>query len=215
MANKIISFGNIKKPTDNKESNSNLDNHIVFKDISMIAKYVNNTLQHQYNPSTEFISILKTEAPQIDEALYDDIYTLFLLQFRDDPNPTVDNVKQLLKKISIYHIDKLINIQAILNSLHNIFTWRPGERILNPEFGSRLYTLLYEGITPETEERIAAEIRSCVSEWEPRVQIVEIRDISTIDETEDNTIRLEVVFIIPQLSDEQYKYGFVYHRSEV
>jgi hypothetical protein len=44
MANKIISFGNIKKPTDNKESNSKLDNHIIFKDISMIAKYVNNTL---------------------------------------------------------------------------------------------------------------------------------------------------------------------------
>jgi phage baseplate assembly protein W len=86
--------------------------------------------------------------------------------------------------------------------LHNIFTWRPGERILNPEFGSRLYTLLYEGITPETEERIAAEIRSCVSEWEPRVQITEIRDISTIDETENNTIHLEVIFIIPSLSNE-------------
>jgi phage baseplate assembly protein W len=47
--------------------------------------------------------------------------------------------------------------------LHNIFTWRPGERVLNPEFGSRLYQLLYEGIIPETEEQIVAEIRHCVS----------------------------------------------------
>ena len=212
MANKIISFGNNRKTIGEE---TNLDNHIVFKDISMTAKYVNNTLQYQYKPSTEFISILKTEAPDIDEAIYDDIYTLFLLQFHEDPTPTINKVKELLKKISIYNIDKLINIQAILNSLHNIFTWRPGERILNPEFGSRLYTLLYEGITPETEERIAAEIRSCISEWEPRVQIIEIRDISTIEETEDNTIHLEVVFIIPQLSDEQYSYSFTYRRSNI
>ncbi len=211
MANKIISFGNNKKTIGEE---TNLDNHIIFKDISMTAKYINNTLYNQYNPPTEFTSILKTEAPNINEALYDDIYTLFILQFRHDPLPTINKVKELLKKISIYNIDKLINIQAILNSLHNIFTWRPGERILNPEFGSRLYTLLYEGITPETEERIAAEIRSCISEWEPRVQIIEIRDISTIEETEDNTIHLEIVFIIPSLSDEQYKYSFVHHRQD-
>ena len=118
-----------------------------------------------------------------------------------------------MKSISIYGIDKLINVQAIINSLHNIFTWRPGERILNPEFGSRLYTLLYEGITPETEERIASEIHSCVSEWEPRISITEIRDISTTDDTENNTIHLEVVFTIPSLTDEQYHYSFVYNRS--
>jgi hypothetical protein len=43
MANKIISFGNTKK-TINEDTN--LDNHIVFKDISMVAKYVNNTLKY-------------------------------------------------------------------------------------------------------------------------------------------------------------------------
>jgi hypothetical protein len=41
MANKIISFGNNKKTSGEKTS---LDNHIVFKDISISAKYVNNTL---------------------------------------------------------------------------------------------------------------------------------------------------------------------------
>jgi hypothetical protein len=47
MANKIISFGNNKK-TIGKETN--LDNHIVFKDISMVAKYVNNMVKYQYKP---------------------------------------------------------------------------------------------------------------------------------------------------------------------
>ena len=94
-----------------------------------------------------------------------------------------------------------MNANAVKGALHNIFTWIPGERILLPEFGSRLYSLLYEGITPQTEERIVAEIRHCVSEWEPRADIVEIRNISTIDDTEDNTIHIEVVFTVKGLDD--------------
>ena len=113
-----------------------------------------------------------------------------------------------------WKIEKSVNVKAIYNSLRNIFTWIPGERILLPEFGSRLRSLLYEGITPQTEEAIAAEIRGCVSEWEPRVQIVEIRNISTVDDTEDNTIHLEVVFTIPSLSEEQYTYSFSYNMQD-
>ena len=113
-----------------------------------------------------------------------------------------------------WKVEKNVNVKAIFGSLHNIFTWTPGERILLPEFGSRLRSLLYEGITQQTEERIATEIRSCVSEWEPRVTIVEIRNISTVDDTEDNTIHLEVVFKIPRLSDEQYTYSFSYNRTD-
>lgn len=110
-----------------------------------------------------------------------------------------------------YKITKNVNAIAVKKALHNCFTWIPGERILLPEFGSRLYTLLYEGITPETEERIAAEIRHCVSEWEPRAQIVEIRNVGGVEETENNTIHLEVIFVIPSLNDEQYSYSFYYN----
>ena len=61
-----------------------------------------------------------------------------------------------------------------------------------------------------TEEAIIAEIRSCVSEWEPRIQIVDIINASNIDDTEDNTIYIQVVFTIPSLGFEQYTYGFSY-----
>ena len=54
-----------------------------------------------------------------------------------------------IKTVTTYSskVDKLVNVNAIKNSLHNIFSWTPGERILNPEFGSKLRKLLYEGIT--------------------------------------------------------------------
>lgn len=108
-------------------------------------------------------------------------------------------------------VQKNVNVKAVQKALDNIFTWYLGERILLPEFGSKLRTLLYEGITPITEERIVAEIHRCVSEWEPRASIVKIQNVSTVDDTEDNTIHLQVVFTIPQLDDEQYTYSFTYH----
>ena len=124
----------------------------------------------------------------------------------------VDN-NSINKSFSL-KVSKSVNVQAVKNSIRNIFTWIPGERILLPEFGSKLYSLLYEGITPLTEEQIIAEIRQCVSEWEPRVNIVEIRNVSTVDDTEDNTIQIDVVFTIPSLDDEQYIYSFTYDAAQ-
>lgn len=130
------------------------------------------------------------------------------------PVAQVKDLPELAGKTASYKVEKSLNVKAIFNSLRNIFTWIPGERILLPEFGSRLRSLLYEGITPQTEEAIVAEIRQSVSEWEPRVQIVEVRNVSTINDTEDNTIHLEVVFSIPSLSDQQYSYSFYYNRIQ-
>ena len=61
---------------------------------------------------------------------------------KDDADP------ELAGKTASYKVEKSLNVKAIFNSLRNIFTWIPGERILLPEFGSRLRSLLYEGITP-------------------------------------------------------------------
>jgi hypothetical protein len=58
-----------------------------------------------------------------------------------------------------FKVANLKDIEAIKNSLHNIFTWIPGERILNPEFGCNLRRLLYNGITEFNKEQIAAEVR--------------------------------------------------------
>lgn len=111
-------------------------------------------------------------------------------------------------------VSKLVNVKAVQNSLKNIFTWTPGERILNPEFGNRLRQYLYQGIIPETSEQIVAEIRHCITEWEPRVNLVEVADVSSDDDHEKNTIHLEIRYTIPELSDEQYSYSFYYNRNE-
>lgn len=112
-----------------------------------------------------------------------------------------------------WRVSKLVNVKAVQSSLHHIFTWTPGERIINPEFGNRLKVYLYEGITEFNVEQIKSEIRQCVSKWEPRANIIAIDDVSTIDDTEDNTVHLEITYTIPDLSDEQFVYSYYYKRG--
>ena len=51
-----------------------------------------------------------------------------------------------------YFVGKLVNAKAVKNSLKQIFSWVPGERVLNPEFGCRLREYLYEGILDHNVE---------------------------------------------------------------
>lgn len=95
---------------------------------------------------------------------------------RSHDNPYV--IDTLVNMRNVYHDNKLVSAKqqqkkvqfsgAVQNALKNIFTWVPGERIINPEFGSNIRKLLYEQITSVTEERIASEIKRSVSRWEPR-----------------------------------------------
>ena len=113
-----------------------------------------------------------------------------------------------------YRVSKLINVKAVQNSLQQIFSWIPGERVINPEFGSTLQKYLYEGITEQNIEAIMAEIRHCVSIWEPRVTIDRVVNVQTVDDTENNTVQLDVYYHIKGLDDEQYKYSYVYDRVQ-
>lgn len=128
-----------------------------------------------------------------------------------------DNVKEVFLDINMQSkqqgnkctIDKLVNVNAIRNSLDNIFSWTPGERILNPEFGTNLRKLLYEGITDFNVEQIVAEIKHAVAQWEPRVQVENIVDVSTIEDHENNNVHLKVIYTIPGLSDQQFAYDYI------
>ena len=115
--------------------------------------------------------------------------------------------------IQKYFLLNDININAIFNSIYNIFTWIQGERILNPDFGSKLHTYLYEGITEENKEAIVAEIRGVCLKYEPRINVVDIIPVNDINDQENNTVRLDIKFEIPGLTDEQFRYSYTYNRN--
>jgi len=58
---------------------------------------------------------------------------------------------------------------ALLQSIAMILSTTPGERVLRPEYGSRLHELVYMPNDPATAGLAIQYIREAIGRWEPRV----------------------------------------------
>ena len=222
MANRVIQLTNLNpQPT----SNYKLEKWV---DIDMDSVRNQNHKSVEFPMLSDYVMWLGTELGTSSLEPTENNLSVFAVDGQDPDDDMLSAIAVTLKigydtaymkyqkwaKPYRWRVSKLVNVKAVQNSLKNIFTWIPGERILNPEFGSKLKQYLYEGITQDTSEKIVAEIKHCVSEWEPRVTITSVVDASTIEDHEDNVIHLEIKYTIPQLSDKEYSYSFYYNRGE-
>jgi hypothetical protein len=102
--------------------------------------------------------------------------------------------------------DKLFNQtystkDQIKSNLINLLLTNKGERILNPEFGSDLKKILFEQITPSTEDNIRNTINTAINIYVPEVTV---DDIIINNDPDSNTINITVNYILnlPGTSDQ-------------
>ena len=71
---------------------------------------------------------------------------------------------------------------AVKRSLKLLLMSRTGETPFFPEFGSRIYRLLFEPIDPITTRLLQHEIQSTIDAYEPRVNIRQLTVTPSSDE---------------------------------
>lgn len=64
--------------------------------------------------------------------------------------------------------------EDIAQAIRIILTTRCGERLMRPDFGSRLYEYLFEGDGYGTRSRIKEAAEEALRLWEPRITGVEV-----------------------------------------
>ena len=90
----------------------------------------------------------------------------------------------------------LSNTSAIARSIRNIVFTRPGEKFFNPEFGSRITESLFENMDEVSALAIRDEIENSIKNFEPRVNVQEVRVVPDFTNNEMNaTIVYEIVGI--------------------
>src|SRR5687767_11704703 len=62
----------------------------------------------------------------------------------------------------------------IAASIRMAVTTAPGERVMRPQFGCRIWDLLFEPINANTLGLMAEAVRDTVSQWEPRVTLEDL-----------------------------------------
>jgi phage baseplate assembly protein W len=85
------------------------------------------------------------------------------------------------------------DLDALRNSIYNIFTTSPGEKILTPEFGLNLLKYVFSPITERNANEIKRDIKIGIGRFEPRILLLEVRVTPNEDQNEyDITVEFDV-----------------------
>lgn len=89
------------------------------------------------------------------------------------------------------------DIRAIKNSIVNIFTTSPGEKILNPAFGLDLRDYLFEPVSETVANQIKSDITTGLIVQEPRIRFKERPAV--IPNYDDQSYTINMIVSIPFL----------------
>ena len=116
--------------------------------------------KQKYNPNTQ-INVVAPSTKFVYSDLHLDI-------------KTNENIGLGFNTVNSDDIKLDYDLEAIKNSLRNIFTTKKGQKILNPEFGSSLEQYLFSSITESNAKAMGNDILNDVGTHEPRIKILEI-----------------------------------------
>lgn len=133
--------------------------------------------------------VLNTISLPASGALYKDL----LLDLKTDYTQNT----QLLKKREIKDLQISEDIGAIKNSLFNLFTTMPGQKILNPIFGLNLAQYLFVPISVTQARIIGESIYTGIKKFEPRVLV---RNINVETDYENNQYNVFMTLDVPSLN---------------
>jgi len=82
---------------------------------------------------------------------------------------------------------------SVKRGIKNILLTAPFERLFQPEIGSGIKNILFEPMTPLTEQRLSDACKDAIEAWEQRASLI---DIAVIAEEDYNRYRVAIKFSI-------------------
>ena len=82
----------------------------------------------------------------------------------------------------------LKNENAIARAVRNIVSTTPGEKFFDPDFGSSVSEILFENVDDITAISIKDEIKNCLQNYEPRIEIIDVKVDPNFDENQFDVI---------------------------
>jgi phage baseplate assembly protein W len=75
----------------------------------------------------------------------------------------------------------------------------PGERLMRPQFGCRIWDLLFEPITPNLLGLLAEAVRDALAQWEPRVEVEQV--VPEPDGNDGGLVHIQVTYRVRATND--------------
>lgn len=87
-------------------------------------------------------------------------------------------------------------VEQVKSNLNMLLRTRKGERRMNPDFGSGLWSVLFENYNEDITPLIENTIRQDINRWMNYVSVKDVQ-IDTASEQVNNKIGVKVLFTVP------------------
>ncbi|MDQ1684288.1 MAG: uncharacterized protein QOC82_1025 [Frankiaceae bacterium] len=84
-------------------------------------------------------------------------------------------------------------------SMRVVIATAPGERVMRPQFGCRIWDLLFEPVTPNLLGQMAQAVRDAIAQWEPRATV---EDVEVHQDDDDHAlVHISVRYVVRSTND--------------
>ncbi len=101
------------------------------------------------------------------------------------------------------------------HAIRMVLLTAPGERLMRPEFGCRIWDLLFEPVTPNLLGLIAEAVRDALAQWEPRIVVSDVVPVADSDDAA--LIRITISYQVRATNDRRnlvYPFYVIPHEAE-
>lgn len=106
----------------------------------------------------------------------------------------------IYRGFSTYNRNKKFNVsnyELVRQDLFNHFNIAKGEKLMNPNFGTIIWNLLFEPLTPETKKAMLADVRRIVN-YDPRIAV---QNVILTEFDRGIQIEIELTYLIGNQQD--------------
>ncbi len=87
----------------------------------------------------------------------------------------------------------------IEDSIRVVLLTAPGERLMRPQFGCRIWDLLFEPVTENLLGLVAQAVRDALAQWEPRIDVEDV--VPSQDDAEPGLVRVAIAYRVRATND--------------
>ena len=91
----------------------------------------------------------------------------------------------------------------------------PGERLMRPQFGCRIWEMLFEPVTANLLGLISQAVRDALAQWEPRVVVDDVR--AEPDAEQGSLVHIAIAYRVRSTNDRRnlvYPFYVIPHDAE-
>jgi len=85
------------------------------------------------------------------------------------------------------------------SSMRMVLSTAPGERLMRPDFGCRIWELMFEPINATTLGLMGVAVREALGRWEPRIDVEDV-DVEPDDDA-DGRVNITIGFRVRDTND--------------